>query len=366
MITHEESRPVPELIACPANARARADALRLAWKIHHELVEQPDSFAATARQYSDESVTAAAGGSLGVFNAAAVPPVFVDAFANLNEGQVSRPVETAQGYHILRRLKVPPVSRFGFARIVIKFEDANGWRRTDREVVSHTRAEARTIAQAIMQKLQDAPESFGALAQAYSESDDAPGQGEMGVWSTYDGNDSDFMVLTRAAELPIGGISQPFELGSGIYIVQRRPDDRQPRFAASVITLAHDGSQIARYMGAPSGHSAVEAKSTAERLANELSEFPDRFDAHMRDDCNGVTCGLTAWSRGQGLADLERALLSLDLGGITRTPIASPIGFLVARREDAAKHPPPPAPKPSFTFPYSRLFEGTASATTDR
>jgi hypothetical protein len=365
LIAHSESRPSPELVHFSPTTRSKADALRLAWELSRMLASTPERFAATARQYSDDPGTAEAGGSLGAFSAAAVPPVFVDALGHLKEGQVSRPVETDEGYHVLRRLPAPAELHFGLARIVIKFAGASGWRRTDRDVVSHTRQEAREMAQMIRAKLEIAPDSFGRLAREYSESDEAPNQGELGVWSTYDAHDLDFMMLARAADLPVGGISAPFEIGSGIYIVQRRPVREWATFAASVVTIGHDASQIAQVSRRP-GRSVDEAKSVAERLAKELSASPDQFDARAREACDGALCGLTAWSTGHGLADLERAVQPLDIHGVTRTPIASPIGFLIVRKEDSATYHPPEAPKPVFAFPLFPRFDTAVASPTTR
>lgn len=358
VISHGEAQSAGALIECQPNARSKADALRLARKLSRELTQEPEHFAAAARQYSDEPLTAASGGSLGVFSAMAVPPQFVDALANLNEGQVSRPVETPQGYHIIRRLRVPAAESLGIARIVIKYDGAFGWRRTDRDVPPHTRQQARELAQRVADELRQTPGAFERLAMQYSESDDARRGGDLGVWSTYQGGDSDFMKLSVASQLSGGGISEPFDIQTGLQIVQRRAVVPQPNFAASVITVGYAGSQISRRL-ARTERTAARAKELATRIARDAASHPDRFDRLSRERCDGAFCGVQAWSSGHGLTDLEVAIGHLKIGEIAPAPIDTPLGFLVIRRDDAVQHPPPALPPTRSSF---TLFAAAAAA----
>jgi hypothetical protein len=64
----------------------------------------PANFADMAKKHSTEPAAAQSGGSLGVFPRAAMIPQFSEAVSALKPGEISQPVETQYGYHIIYRL----------------------------------------------------------------------------------------------------------------------------------------------------------------------------------------------------------------------------------------------------------------------
>ena len=68
-------------------------------------LEQGDEFAAVARQYSEDLLSAEQGGEIGEFIAADMPPAFQAAVAELDVGQVSSPVEIDSGWHLIKVLR---------------------------------------------------------------------------------------------------------------------------------------------------------------------------------------------------------------------------------------------------------------------
>ncbi|MDE3151392.1 MAG: peptidyl-prolyl cis-trans isomerase [Gemmatimonadota bacterium] len=64
------------------------------------------NFADMARKYSSDG-SAARGGNLGVFNKGQMVPAFGNAVAALKPGEISKPVESEFGYHIIQRLTYP-------------------------------------------------------------------------------------------------------------------------------------------------------------------------------------------------------------------------------------------------------------------
>lgn len=87
---------VPATQAEKDSARKKADA------IYAQVT--PANFAEMARKNSTEPNAAQSGGNLGVFQRNVMIPAFSDAVAALKPGEISKPVETNFGYHIIYRL----------------------------------------------------------------------------------------------------------------------------------------------------------------------------------------------------------------------------------------------------------------------
>jgi len=85
--------------------RSKSEALELAKKVAAEAKEKDADFAALAKEYSD-GPSGPSGGSLGNFAPGQMVKPFSDAVAELAIGEVSDPVETQFGYHIIRRQEV--------------------------------------------------------------------------------------------------------------------------------------------------------------------------------------------------------------------------------------------------------------------
>lgn len=77
--------------------------------IYKALLEGAD-FGAMALQYSDDNLTYKSGGEMAAFGVGQYDPVFEEtAFALKEDGDISTPLKTAYGYHILKRLQRIPV-----------------------------------------------------------------------------------------------------------------------------------------------------------------------------------------------------------------------------------------------------------------
>lgn len=79
-----------------------------------EKLEQGEDFASLAEEYSDDPVSAEEGGSLGRIARGQLEGPFEDALFALSEGEVSEPVLTDFGYHIVRldEIKAPELPAF--------------------------------------------------------------------------------------------------------------------------------------------------------------------------------------------------------------------------------------------------------------
>jgi len=73
------------------------------------------TFEEAANKYSDDKGSAVKGGELPWFEVSRMVPSFISAISKLNEGQISEPVETEYGFHIIKLLelkKVPPYKSY--------------------------------------------------------------------------------------------------------------------------------------------------------------------------------------------------------------------------------------------------------------
>src|SRR5207245_1731299 len=71
------------------------------------------NFAGLARRYSTDTGSASRGGDLGTTRATALDPTFVRAALSLRPGQISGPVQTQFGWHVIRLIseRVLPFSQ---------------------------------------------------------------------------------------------------------------------------------------------------------------------------------------------------------------------------------------------------------------
>lgn len=88
--------------AATAGAEAKQKARALAEEIHKQLKQDPARFAELAKQHSQDPGSAAKGGDLGYFPRGTTPKAFEDAVFQLKVGEISPPVESVDGFHIIR------------------------------------------------------------------------------------------------------------------------------------------------------------------------------------------------------------------------------------------------------------------------
>jgi peptidyl-prolyl cis-trans isomerase D len=114
---HQREYGVPEsrqashiLIAVDRSAgeEAKQKAKAQAERIAAELKQNPASFAELAKKHSQDPGSAAKGGDLGTFSRGAMVKAFDAAVFSMKPGEISAPVETEYGYHIIRVTGVAP------------------------------------------------------------------------------------------------------------------------------------------------------------------------------------------------------------------------------------------------------------------
>lgn len=101
LIQTEEKRDASHILIKIDDSRSEADALAQIESIRAKL-ESGDDFAGLAKEFSEDEGSAGQGGSLGAAGKGVYVADFEDALFALQEGDVSAPVKTEFGYHLIK------------------------------------------------------------------------------------------------------------------------------------------------------------------------------------------------------------------------------------------------------------------------
>ena len=92
------------ILIAPQGRTNRADAKRLADELYTR-IESGEDFATLAQTYSDDQLSGAKGGSLGWLNPGRFPPNMEEVVDKLKLNQVSKPIQSPSGYHLVEVLE---------------------------------------------------------------------------------------------------------------------------------------------------------------------------------------------------------------------------------------------------------------------
>lgn len=100
-----------------AQAKAKAEQIR-------KKIEQGADFAKLAREYSDDKGSAGQGGDLGYTDGSVFPKSFEQALAGLKVGEVSQPVKTDAGWHLIKLTdqRKEPVESYADAKARLRLQ----------------------------------------------------------------------------------------------------------------------------------------------------------------------------------------------------------------------------------------------------
>jgi peptidyl-prolyl cis-trans isomerase SurA len=189
-------------VAVIEKARDKAD------KLVQELRNGQD-FTKTAMSSSDDS-NALQGGDLGWRSKSDVPTLFVDVVGKLKEGDVSEPIRSPSGFHILKLLEVKGVGSHSVTKskvrhILIKTN----------EIVDDAEAQRRLLA--LKERIKDG-DDFSALARAHSDDKGSALKGGLLDWV---GPDDLVKPFQEAMDkLAINEVSEPVQTQFGWHLIQ--------------------------------------------------------------------------------------------------------------------------------------------------
>ncbi len=207
LLMHKESKRVP-----PTVTRTKDEAKKLADEIYKKLKGGAD-FAELAQEHSDCPSGERKGGNLGIFPANRMAPEFTEGVKGIAVGEITEPVETPFGYHIIKRQEVEEVH----ARHILLMHAESKRKPTS---VTRTKDEAKKLIDEIQKKLKDGAD-FAELAKEYSDCPSGKSRG--GDLGTF-GKARMAPPFEKAAfALEENGVSDVVETEFGYHIIQRLP-----------------------------------------------------------------------------------------------------------------------------------------------
>ena len=97
---------VAQIVKIPVISRTQKDKVRKRLKeIREKIVSGEESFESMAKEYSEEPIAKRSGGNLGFHKRGEMVPRFEAAALRLKPGQISKPIETDFGFHIIELLE---------------------------------------------------------------------------------------------------------------------------------------------------------------------------------------------------------------------------------------------------------------------
>ncbi|MBM2814940.1 MAG: Peptidylprolyl isomerase [Ignavibacteria bacterium] len=176
-----------------SNNLQKEEIQKLAQRVRDSLIKGGD-FADFAKRYSGDAGTASAGGDLGWFDKGKLFPEFENAAFALQKDEISMPVETPFGFHLIQTLEKKK-DAVNTRHILFKIgQNASDVEETKTFLLN-------------LKKRAEAGENFEVLAKEYSEDKDTRGFG--GFIGKASLEDLQEFMKDVVAKLPDGGLSEP-------------------------------------------------------------------------------------------------------------------------------------------------------------
>ncbi len=203
LIMHVGSQRAPAEVT-----RTKEEAKTLADEVYAKVTDGL-KFEDAAGEFSD-GPSGPRGGSLGVFPYGQMIPAFSAATAKLAVGEVSKPVETQFGYHIIRRDEIVEA---GIRHILFMHE---GSERKPADI-TRTKDEAKAEAEKVLAEIRGGAD-FQEMAKLHSDGPSGPRGGDLGVF----GRGKMVPAFDAVAfDLKVDQVSDLVETQFGFHILQR-------------------------------------------------------------------------------------------------------------------------------------------------
>lgn len=227
-----------------------------------ELAQKPGAdFAALAKQYSQDAGSAAQGGDLGWAERSFFVGPFADALFAMKPGEISGPVKTQFGWHVIKLEEVQAGAQKTFEQVRAELEPE--YRRAEAERIFGERQEKLDeLAFENSGSLEPVARELNAKVQTIPGFTRGQGGGDLGANP----------AVAKAAFSPdvLGGQnSRAIEIAPGDVVVLRSSDHRVPQ--KQPLEAVRDKA----YAGAQRELAAREAKAAAEKLAEQLKAGTD-------------------------------------------------------------------------------------------
>lgn len=188
-----------------------------------------EDFADLAKRYSEDLGSADQGGDLGCFGSGQLMPEFEEAAFALNPGEISEPVLTKYGYHLIQ-LHEKREDALCASHILVMA-------RTSEADQVRTRKRLEELRQRAL-----AGEDFAQLARVHSDNPNTAMRG--GLWDIFPKEQIPVFLQPHLGGLKLGEISEPFFLEDGGHILKINADQatlesllREERTAATMQKL---------------------------------------------------------------------------------------------------------------------------------
>ena len=184
------------------------DSVRQKIQLVQQKLAAGEDFAALARSHSEDPGTAAGGGDLGCFEAGLLMPEFERAAFQLKPTEISEPVLTKYGYHLIQ-LQEKREDELCASHILVRTAS----NQADKE---RTQAQLEELRQRAL-----GGENFAELARNYSED---PSAKQGGLWNRFNSAHLPPFLQPYLGHLKLGEISAPLFLDDGGYIIKINDD----------------------------------------------------------------------------------------------------------------------------------------------
>ena len=168
-----------------------------------------EDFADLAKRYSEDPGSADRGGDLGCFGSGQLMPEFEEAAFALNPDEISEPVLTKYGYHLIQ-LHEKREDALCASHILVMA-------RTSETDQTRTREQLEELRQRAL-----AGEDFAQLARAHSNNRNTAMRG--GLWDIFPSEQIPVFLQPHLSGLKLGEISEPFFLDDGGHILKINAD----------------------------------------------------------------------------------------------------------------------------------------------
>ena len=200
------------LIAVPENSTPdQVAALQAKAQQVSQRAKGGENFANLATAFSQASDKGVNGGEMGLRPADRYPSLFVESVQALNKGDISEPIRSGAGFHVLKVLEKKQSDMSGMS--VVQTRARHILLRLGKELTENT---ARSRLLSYRQRIQSGTD-FAEIARQFSQDGSAAAGGDLG-WAAPGQFVPEFEAVM--AELRPGQVSEPFVSRFGVHLIQ--------------------------------------------------------------------------------------------------------------------------------------------------